>query len=642
MQKTDPREILKKYWGFEQFRHPQDKVIEAVLNGQDTLALMPTGGGKSICFQVPALMFEGLTLVVSPLIALMRDQVIQAKKRGIAAEAIYSGMSSNEIWRILDNASLGKIKLLYLSPERLKNTDFKERLRHLNISMIAVDEAHCISQWGYDFRPSYLDIPEVRSVHPKAPILALTATATPKTIEDIQNKLGFKNSQVIKVSFYRDNLSYIVEHTESKQKVLIELLTRMKGSAIIYTRSRKKCASISKFIQSHHITSNYYHAGLDHNLRMQRQDEWIKGQSRVMVATNAFGMGVDKPDVRLVIHTDLPDHIEGYFQEAGRGGRDGKPAFAILLYHHPDKTKILENAQAMHPDISFVRKVYKALGNYLQIGVGGGASESFDFNIEAFTSQYGLRPRETYYALKLLEENRIIAMTESVFRSSEVQILIDQDDLYNYRLKNKPYDLLLNALSRMYQGIFQYTVPISEPGISKVILGPVSDIEEKLSNLHKSGIITYVKQRESPQILFLEEKIRPEHLELDYKVENFRKERDLNYARQMNNYIDYNECRSRFLLNYFGEGFETTQNCGSCDWCRKRVKQSEEFKRVKQIAQAIRTLLTTVSLSPEELAVKLQRFNPADVQIAVQYLEKEGWIVKIQNKLIWTDKSQIS
>ena len=465
---TNPNEILKKYWGFDAFRPMQLNIIESALQGNDTLALLPTGGGKSICFQVPALCLEGVTLVVSPLIALMKDQVQNLKKRDIKAEAIFSGLHRREIERILDNCCFGETKILYLSPERLTNTDTLERIKQMKVVLIVVDEAHCISQWGYDFRPSYLQISQIRDYFPKTPVLALTATATKEVVVDIQSKLNFLKSKLCQISFLRTNLSYVVLKEEVKEVKMLEILQKVPGSGVIYVRNRKKTKDIAQFLTQKGINADFYHAGLDIDERSVKQDNWIANRTRIIVSTNAFGMGIDKPDVRTVIHLDLPDSLEAYFQEAGRAGRDEKKSYAILLYNKTDELNLVRNYEKSFPEIQDIKNTYLALGSYLQLAIGSGKDENFDFDLNKFAINFKLDIAKTYSCLKVLEQSGWLTLNDAVKILSSVQFIVEKEKLYDYQLKNKQLDITIKIMLRLYQGILSAPININEHQIAKL------------------------------------------------------------------------------------------------------------------------------------------------------------------------------
>ena len=450
-----PLDILKQYWGYESFRPLQEDIIQSVLQGRDTLALLPTGGGKSLCYQIPALCRDGICIVVSPLIALMKDQVQQLQDRNISAVAVYAGMHYRDIDRVFDNCAHGHYKLLYLSPERLTTELARERIKRMRVNLLAVDEAHCVSQWGYDFRPPYLQIPEIREWLPGVPVLALTATATQPVVTDIQEKLAFKNQQVFFQSFARDNLSFAVVQEDAKDQKLLEILRKIPGCAVVYVRNRRRTKEIAQLLRQNRIAADYYHAGLNMEERSAKQDAWIRNKTRVIVATNAFGMGIDKPDVRLVVHMDLPDSLEAYYQEAGRGGRDGKRAFAVLLYNQADKQMLERSLELSFPDMPLIRQVYQALGHYYQLAVGGGEGQSFDFDIVHFCESFRLDAAKVLPCLQLLEQAGWLSLSESVFTPSALMIKVSKESLYDFQLKHPRFDPLLKTILRTYQGAFQ-------------------------------------------------------------------------------------------------------------------------------------------------------------------------------------------
>ncbi|MDX1667335.1 MAG: ATP-dependent DNA helicase RecQ, partial [Saprospiraceae bacterium] len=469
MSNESPAGILEKYWGYDSFRPPQEKVIRSVLRNEDTLVLMPTGGGKSICYQVPALCREGLCIVVSPLIALMNDQVYQLRKRNVPAAAVHSGMSYSDIDRILDNCIYGQTRLLYLSPERLSTDLAQERISRMNVNLLAVDEAHCISQWGYDFRPAYLEIAQIRELIPDTPLLALTATATPTVAEDIQDKLEFRKAHLIKSSFHRPRLAYVVLEEEGKFSKIKKILDGVPGPSIVYVRSRRGTKEIAARLKREGLSADFYHAGLDTESRDAKQTAWIRGEVRIMVATNAFGMGIDKSNVRSVIHHDPPDSLEAYFQEAGRAGRDGKKAYAILLYHGSDRIRLERQFSRSYPEIEEVKRVYRALGSYFQLAVGAGKGESFDFDLTEFGRTYDLDTLTTYHALRILEQSGFIVLTEAVYVPATLMVRIGKEELYDYLLKNAKLDKLLKTILRTYQGAFKHHVRIREKQLARFL-----------------------------------------------------------------------------------------------------------------------------------------------------------------------------
>lgn len=459
--------ILRKYWGYGAFRPLQENIIQSVLAGRDTLALMPTGGGKSICFQVPALAQDGICIVVTPLIALMKDQVENLKERGITAVAIYSGMRKREVDIALDNCIYGPVKFLYLSPERLTSEMVRERIRHMRVNLFAIDEAHCISQWGYDFRPPYLQLSDLRELHPDVPYLALTATATPDVVTDIQEKLGFRNGVVLKKSFYRENLAYMVLHEEDKQRRMLRIIRKLGGSGIVYVRNRRETQETARFLVNEGISADFYHAGLPSEERTAKQDNWKAGHTRVIVATNAFGMGIDKADVRFVIHLEPPDSLEAYYQEAGRAGRDGKKAHAVLLYQDADLTQLKKNFQDSFPSVASIRKVYQYLGNYFQLAYGAGENLTLDFDIGEFCQRYQLETIPVLNALKFLERDGWVLLTESVYLPSRIKFEVPPDELYKFQVENQQLDGFIKMILRAYGGAFDHYIPIREQELSR-------------------------------------------------------------------------------------------------------------------------------------------------------------------------------
>jgi ATP-dependent DNA helicase RecQ len=594
-------QILKKYWGYDTFRSMQEEIITSVLAGKDTLALLPTGGGKSICFQVPALAKEGLCIVVSPLIALMKDQVENLKKRGIPAVAIYSGMHRKEIDILLDNCVYGNIKFLYLSPERLRTELFIERLKRMKVNLLAVDEAHCISQWGYDFRPPYLQIAEVRQFLSNVPVLALTATATPQVQQDIQEKLRFRENNIFRKSFARANLSYSVLLEEDKEQKLLQILKAISGTAIVYVRSRRRTQEIAQFLAKNAISSTFYHAGLDHAQRNIRQENWIKNQTRVIVATNAFGMGIDKPDVRVVIHLDVPDNLEAYYQEAGRAGRDELKSYGVLLYQSSDIQDLQERFEQQFPDIEFIKKIYQALANHFQLATGSGEMASYDFDLEHFQQKYGLPAYVTYFGLKRLEDSGLIQFNESFYQPSRIHILLEGTELYKYRVANARFDNFLQTLLRMYGGeLYSGFMNISEEEISRKCQITLAETERSLLYLHQSGVIFYEKQKEKPQITFLTPRFEINRLPLDISDFLFRKNIALQRLQAMTNYVVTNDrCRTLMFQDYFGE--KSDIDCGVCDVCVKRKKMLTQTDKYQYYRTYILQLVNQESLSLQQL-----------------------------------------
>jgi ATP-dependent DNA helicase RecQ len=628
---TTPLDILKHYWGYESFRSMQEEIIGSVLDGKDTLALLPTGGGKSICFQVPALLQEGICIVISPLIALMKDQVENLQKRNIPAAAIYSGMHYKDIDRVLDNCIYGNIKLLYLSPERLSSELARERIARMKVSLIAVDEAHCISQWGYDFRPAYLLIGELRELLPAAPIMALTATATPEVVTDIQEKLEFKKENVLQKSFARDNLAYVVLREEGKLEKLLDILKKVSGAGVVYVRNRRRTKEIALFLQRRGLSADYYHAGLNQEQRSARQDAWISDKTRIIVSTNAFGMGIDKPDVRIVVHMDLPDSLEAYFQEAGRAGRDGKKSYAVLLYDDADRRTLEYNYAMSFPGLEDIRRVYQALGSYFQLAIGGSIGHSLDFEITSFVENFKLKAVMAYHCLRILEQEGWISLTDAVFVPTTLKVLVDKDQLYDYQLRNRRFDPILKAVLRTYQGAFLHPVSIREERLSRALKISSTDLRKAFQRMHKDGIIEYHPQRDKPQLVFLRERVDMMNLDIDMEAYRFRKER---YRKRIDRAIAYAEsiqCRSQQLLTYFGE--TDAPACGICDVCLGRHKtelSAEEFNRYKE---KILQLVKKHPLALSEVVDSFASRRRQKVLKAIEFMVDEGFLEMEDEKL---------
>jgi ATP-dependent DNA helicase RecQ len=628
-----PHQALKQYWGYDQFREKQEAIIESVLAGQDTLALLPTGGGKSICFQVPALCQEGVCLVISPLIALMQDQVRNLRKRGIQAAAIYSGMAYRDIDRILDNAVYGGLKFLYLSPERLTTELAIERIKRMNVNLLAIDEAHCISQWGYDFRPPYLKIAEIRDFLPKTPILALTATATREVVKDIQERLEFKRgSQVVQKSFSRSNLAYIVLNETNKQEKLYDILTKVGGSGVVYARNRKQTRDVALLLQQRGIRADFYHAGLTAEERTAKQEAWIGNKTRIMVSTNAFGMGIDKPDVRVVVHLDLPDNLEAYFQEAGRGGRDEKKAFAILLYNETDRKYLEYNAVLAFPELKEVRQVYQALGSYFQLAIGAGEGQSFDFEIGAFAKTYQFEPIKVFNALKILEQSGWVVLSESVYIPSMVQILVSKEELYSYQLKNQRFELIIKSLMRLIQGSSDSAKPINERGFSEFLKISTEELSRYLQTLHADGILNYMPMKDKPQLTFIRERMDLSNITLDQETYLFRKNRHLFRIKKAIEYAERVVCRSKLLLAYFDET-ENVAACGVCDVCLGRTKVTLTETEYTELKVKITQYLEERPLSLEELIAFFPPTAQSLVQETIQFMLDENQVTRIGKRL---------
>lgn len=581
------RSILQQYWGYPSFRPMQEDIVDAVVNGNDTLALLPTGGGKSICFQVPAMAMDGICIVITPLISLMKDQVMHLKKIGIAAAAIFSGMHHNEIEIIYNQAAFGMLKFLYVSPERLMTDAFIEALKKMNVNMIAVDESHCISQWGYDFRPPYLKIAEIRKYVPHAPVLALTATATPQVVEDIQYRLGFKKNNVFQTSYERKNVTYNVIHEADKFGLMYRLFKKMdKGSGIVYVRSRKRTKIIADWLQSVGISASFYHAGLNAKLRDYRQQLWMDGKIRVIVATNAFGMGIDKPDVRLVIHLDLPDSIEAYFQEAGRAGRDLQPSEAFLLVSDTDVNKLQENIQSSYPDLNRIKTIYDAIGNYLQIPIGAGLEQRYDFDINNFAQCYNLSLLEVYNAIKLMEREGFLITSEALNTPTKIHIIASREDLYRFQIEYKEFDTIIKYLLRNTPGILSDLVNIREEQISQKTGMPVDKISRQLSQLERLNFMTYIPRSDRPNIQFLTERMDSRHFHLSDEVYKNRKDDAARRAQAVIDFVNNDkECRSVQLLRYFGEDIK--KSCDKCDVCSSQNKMNINEKEYQDISENI-------------------------------------------------------
>lgn len=585
--KSKALDVLRQVFGYQDFRPLQEEIVLSVANGQDTLALLPTGGGKSICFQVPALMMDGICLVVSPLIALMKDQVDNLKRKGVKAVAIYSGMRQREIDTLLDNCVYGDIKFLYVSPERLKTELFLARFQRMPVSLIAVDEAHCISQWGYDFRPPYLEIAALREFHPKVPFIALTASATLEVRTDIIEKLQLSSPKVFIQSFTRANLSFVVRQAENKFEKALDILRKVPGTAIIYARNRKGTKEIADQLNQLKISATYYHAGLSPELRVQRQSDWIGGNVRVIVATNAFGMGIDKPDVRVVIHTDLPENLENYYQEAGRAGRDGKRAFAVLIAQPIDLITLKDRAEKAYPPTEWIKKVYQCLANNYRLAVGSSQMSSFDFDMHAFTQTYELDPLLTYNAMKVMEEESLLLLSESIHTPSTLHILVNPTQLYEIQVQYVRLDALIKLLLRMHGGeLFAVYVKIQESRLAKSLSIPEAEIVKLLRQLDEMEVMAYHPRKDTPQVTFLTPRYDAGKLPLDQQRIQRRRTLAISKAKAMVDYVENNRrCRNLQVLDYFGE--ESDLQCGTCDVCLEMKKSGHQFERHTAIRNKI-------------------------------------------------------
>ena len=614
-----PLSILKHYWKHSQFRPLQEDIIHSVLDGHDTLAILPTGGGKSVCFQIPALLREGLCVVITPLIALMKDQVEQLKKREILAVAIHSGMSRREIDILLDNAIYGKIKFLYVSPERLQTEIFIERYKQMKVGLIAVDEAHCISQWGYDFRPPYLQIASLREIKPTVPVIALTATATTLVREDIIEKLAFrKPAGLFQKSFARENLSFVVRQTENKDKKLLEILQKVKGSAIIYVRSRKATQELAAWLNKKNIKSSFYHAGLSFDDRTKRQDEWISSETRVIVATNAFGMGIDKPDVRIVIHIDLPENLESYYQEAGRAGRDGHRSYVVILYQDADAINLKLKTEQSQPSIELLKQVYQSLANFYQLAVGSGEGESFDFEMHDFADRFHFTPVEVYNSLKKLEEEGIVQFNESYYSPSTLHILIDHTKLYEFQVANARFDGILKMLLRLYGGeLFSGFVKIAEGYLASSLKISREEIVALLLHLHQLNIVLYMAAKDKPQVTFILPRQDAEKLPVDIKRLKSRRELAMSKMQAMVSFVQSNHrCRMQLVQDYFNE--TSYQTCGICDVCVDKRK-TENLRSFEDLKIEIFSMLKKKPVTVEELEYQL---SPKDHELFVDVVRE--------------------
>ena len=630
------QEILKQYWGYDSFRDLQEEIITSIGEGKDTLGLMPTGGGKSITFQVPALAQSGLCIVITPLIALMKDQVQNLRKRGIKALAIYSGMTRQEIVTALENCIFGDYKFLYISPERLDTEIFRIKLRSMKVSMITVDESHCISQWGYDFRPAYLKIAEIRELLPGVPVLALTATATPEVVKDIQSRLNFREENVFRMSFERKNLAYIVRKTDNKTGELLHILKRIDGSAIIYVRNRRRTKEITELLMQEGITADFYHAGLDNAVKDLRQKRWQNGEIRVMVATNAFGMGIDKPDVRIVLHIDLPDAPEAYFQEAGRAGRDGLKAYAVILYAKSDKMTLHKRVADTFPEKEYILQVYEHLQYYYQMAMGDGFQCIREFNLEEFCRKFKYFPVPVDSALKILTQAGYLEYTDEQDNASRILFTIRRDELYKLREMGTEAETLIQTILRSYTGVFTDYAYISEDTLAIRTGLTRQQIYNILVTLTKRRIVDYIPHKKTPYIIYTRERLELRYLHIPASVYEERKARYEARIKAMEEYVTSESvCRSRMLLRYFGEKNE--HNCKQCDVCLNRHETDclpeDSFREMrKQILE----LLARKSLPPAGIANAIEA-EREDISRVIQYLLEEGEL-KMQDGMLHISK----
>ncbi len=630
-------EILEKIWGYPSFRAMQEDIIISVADhNKDTLGLLPTGGGKSILFQVPALAKKGVCIVVTPLIALMKDQVENLKRQNIKAIAVYTGMTRHEIGIALDNIVFGNYKFLYLSPERLGTELFLAKLPSMNINLIAIDEAHCISQWGYDFRPSYLKIADIRQHLPNIPILALTATATPEVADDIQEKLQFKEPNLFRKSFERTNLIYIVRKVEDKLRYLLKIAKTTKGTAVVYVRNRKKTREIAQFLQKNNISADYFHAGIDPKEKDRKQDAWKNNKIRIIVSTNAFGMGIDKSDVRFVVHMGLPDTVEAYFQEAGRGGRDEKTAYAVLLYNNMDIANLKRSIANAYPEREMIKKIYTALANFLQIPIGAGKGFSYDFNISEFARRYKLPILQVFSSLKFLQREGYLEFTEEIFQSSKLIFNVGQEDLYRFQVANANLDAFIKLILRTYSGVFSNYTNINEYRLAKKVNTTKDVIYKYLQKLAKFKIITYIPQRKTPYIIYTEERLDDKSVWISKNNYDNLKNRQIQRIDSIINYITNNDkCRSQMLLAYFGE--KDAKECGNCDYCSRKEKQSILKKEYDLIKLKAKELTENKAVTFKELIDKIDKDEDKVIKIIRELQENKIIITDDKLKLVWAE-----
>ncbi len=626
--------VLLKYWGFSSFRPLQEEIIRSVIEGEDTLALLPTGGGKSLCYQVPGIAVDGLCIVVSPLIALMKDQVQALKDKGIKAVGIYHGLSKLEIDNAVDNCVYGDVKFLCMSPERLTTDLIRSRVEKMRVNLLAVDEAHCISQWGYDFRPPYLRIAEVRELIPNTPILALTATATKNVVADIQEKLQFRKANVFQRSFERKNLAYIVFREEDKLKRLLRICNKVKGTGVVYVRNRKRTREISDWLGQRGISADFYHAGLTSKERDTRQDEWMKERIRVVVSTNAFGMGIDKPNVRFVVHMDLPDSPEAYFQEAGRAGRDDLKAYAVLLFNQSDIIDMKQFHERSFPPLKEIKKIYNSLGNYFQLAIGSGKEQSMPFDLVHFAKTYAMDPFLAFNALGFLEKEGYLAFSEALANPSRVMFLVNNEELYRFQVANPRYDPFIKLLLRSYTGLFNEFTRIREGEIANRAGIQENTVKKMLEDLHNMQILHYKAQNETPMVTFLEERMSVNDLIISKEVYQQRKIYSRERMQAMMEYAQSEtKCRSLFLLGYFGE--TKAQRCGQCDICLERNKAGVSSYEYKQLVELIKPRIEREQLTLEALLGTLDiNMSEEKVLNVIRYLKDVGTVTEGTNRIL--------
>lgn len=633
----DIHKVLYNYWGYRSFRYLQKDIITSVIDGRDTLALLPTGGGKSICFQVPALAMDGICLVITPLIALMKDQVEHLRKRNIKASALYSGMSRREIDLTLEHAANGKLKFLYCSPERLQTDMFHSRVSRMKVNLLAVDESHCISQWGYDFRPPYLKIADIRPLIGNVPVLALTATATPEVVRDIQDKLQFREYNAFRKSFERRNLTYVVQHEEDKLKRLLRVTSRVRGTGIVYARNRRKTREIADWLKKNNVRADYYHAGLDQKTREKRQQEWMEGVTRVIVATNAFGMGIDKPNVRFVVHLDVPDNLEAYFQEAGRAGRDGKEAWAVLFYNNSDLLDAERFFELSYPPLDTIKSIYNSLGNYFQVPVGAGMNSSFEFDLAEFARQYNFSPVVVFNALGFLEKEGYILLSDALRQRSRVHMRMNRTELYRFQVREAYYDPFIKVMLRSYPGMFQDYVAISESEIAKRTRQTVDKAQKILHRLHQMDVIDYQPRTAKPMLVFITHRHDARDLNISPNNYQYRKVAARQRLDAVKDYItSVTRCRSQMLLEYFGE--KDAPRCGKCDVCRQRNKLNLSEYEFDVVLNRIKPELQKQKMTMDQIVEVADVNNEKKVLKVMQWLLDYNKVIKDGLFYQWNEK----
>jgi ATP-dependent DNA helicase RecQ len=632
-----PEQTLKQYFGYDQFRPLQRDIVQSVLEGKDTIALLPTGGGKSICFQVPALMLEGVCIVVTPLIALMKDQVENLKKRDIMALALFGGMKRREIEFELENCINGKYKFLYVSPERLMSKHFIDYAVNIKVSILAIDEAHCISQWGYDFRPPYLEIANFKYRFNQLKTIALTASATKEVILDIQEKLDLHKTEIFTQSFVRSNLSYVIQKVENKIERIIHICQRIKGTGLIYVKSRKKTYELSQLLNQRQMITDYYHAGLDPEERTRKQDEWKKGKTRIMICTNAFGMGIDKPDVRFVIHEQKPDTLEAYYQEAGRAGRDGEKAYCVMLYHESDLQDDQKNIELKYPSSEQISRIYELICNDLKVGVGSGINQSFNFDIQLFCQTYKLQVPLVYNVLKILENESYFQTTEAFYLPSRLKILVDDETLSDWQEKEENIDLIFKILLRSYGGLFDFYTNIFENEIARRLHKTEEWVKAELKKLHDFEMIDYVPQTQKPQIIFLENRFNK--VSITQEKINYLRKRYFEKLKFVNDYIsNTDQCRSSVLVSYFGE--QKAKNCGICDICLEKKKKPDET--FDKYYKKIYDLIQTESFKKDDLLYVVKSGEIDEIISILRWLIDEEYLTENENGILKWTKNRLS